>query len=54
MKKIYWLPLCLTLMISSCSTHQKKILVYSNSDLQLDDSHKNITVTEGNTQIEKN
>jgi lipopolysaccharide export system protein LptA len=53
MKKTYWLLIFLSLMISACSTHQKKILIYSNSDLQMDDSHKNITVTEGNTQIEK-
>jgi uncharacterized protein YcfL len=53
MKKTFWLSFSLLLVLSACSSHQKKILIYANSNIQVDDSQKNITVTEGNTQVEK-
>jgi hypothetical protein len=39
--------------LSACTTHQKKILVYANSPIEVDESQKNITVTEGISQVEK-
>ncbi len=39
--------------LCACSSHQKKILIYANSNIQVDESQKNITVTEGNSQVEK-
>jgi hypothetical protein len=41
------------LLISACSSHQKKILLYANSKIQVDESQKNIAVTDGSTQIEQ-
>ncbi len=41
------------LFLSSCASHQKKILLYASSNIQVDESQKNITVTEGTTQVEK-
>jgi hypothetical protein len=32
-----------------CSCHHKKIVVYADSDIQLDNSQKNISVTDGTT-----
>jgi hypothetical protein len=50
-----YLPLILSalFLLSACSSHQKKILIYANSNIQVDESQKNITVTEGNSQVEK-
>ena len=53
MKKKYWLLLSIVLVLSACKSHQKKILIYANSDIQVDESQKNISVTDGNTQVEK-
>jgi hypothetical protein len=39
--------------ISACASHEKKIMVYASSDIQIDESQKNITVTEGTTHHEK-
>src|SRR5450755_2822451 len=47
------LVLCAVIFLSACSSHQKKILVYANSNIQVDESQKNITVTDGITQVEK-
>jgi hypothetical protein len=47
------LVLCAVIFLSACSSHQKKILVYANSSIQVDESQKNITVTDGTTQVEK-
>ena len=41
------------LFVSACASHQKKILLYANSNIQVDESQKNITVTDGTTQVEK-
>src|ERR1700729_3021652 len=32
-----------------CSCHHKKVVVYADSDIQVDESQKNITVTDGTT-----
>lgn len=53
MKRKSCLLLCLVLFLNACTSHEKKILVYANSNIQVDDSQKNITVTEGNSQVEK-
>ena len=53
MKKSSWLLLFLVLFLISCKSHQKKILVYANSNIQVDESQKNITVEEGISQVEK-
>jgi len=39
--------------LGACSGHSKKILVYASSDIQVDNTQKNITVTDGSTQQEK-
>jgi hypothetical protein len=53
MKKSSWLLLSVALALSSCKSHEKKILIYANSNIQVDESQKNITVEEGNSQVEK-
>lgn len=53
MNKTCRLLFSLFVLLSACTSHQKKILIYANSNIQVDDSQKNITVTEGNTQVEK-
>jgi hypothetical protein len=53
MKKKSWLLLSIVLAFGACKSHQKKILIYANSDIQVDESQKNISVTDGNTQVEK-
>ena len=47
------LLLSFVVFLSACTSHQKKILIYANSNIQVDESQKNITVTDGNTQVEK-
>jgi hypothetical protein len=39
-------------LLAACG-HNKKILVYASSEIQVDESQKNITVTEGTTHHEK-
>ena len=53
MKRPFRLLLSALFLLSACSSHQKKILIYANSNIQVDESQKNITVTEGNSQVEK-
>jgi hypothetical protein len=53
MNKTCRLLFSLFILLTACASHQKKILIYANSDIQVDESQKNITVTEGNTQVEK-
>lgn len=53
MKRPFRLLLSTLFLLSACSSHQKKILIYANSNIQVDESQKNITVTEGNSQVEK-
>src|ERR1035438_2458224 len=47
------LLLSFVVFLNACTSHQKKILIYANSNIQVDESQKNITVTDGNTQVEK-
>ena len=51
-KKIKFL-LPVVFLFVACTSHQKKIMIYANSDIQVDESQKNITVTDGNSQVEK-
>ena len=53
MKKTSWIAFFVVLSFYACKSHQKKILIYANSNIQVDESQKNITVQEGNTQVEK-
>lgn len=53
MKNSPWLLLSAILFLGACSSHQKKILLYANSKIQVDESQKNITVMDGTTQIEQ-
>jgi hypothetical protein len=53
MKKTSWFAFFVVFLFCACKSHQKKILIYANSNIQVDESQKNITVQEGNTQVEK-
>jgi hypothetical protein len=53
MKKSTWYVLSALLMLGACKSHEKKIIIYANSKIQTDESQKNITVTDGSTQVEK-
>jgi hypothetical protein len=53
MKKSSGLLLTFILFISACASHQKKILLYADSRIEVDESQKNITVQDGTTQVEK-
>ncbi len=53
MKNCYHLLLAAFLILSACSSHEKKILIYANSKIEVDESQKNITVQDGTTQVEK-
>ncbi|MHA4808193.1 hypothetical protein ACX0G9_08795 [Flavitalea flava] len=39
--------------MAACKSHSKKIIVYASSKIEVDDSKKNITVTEGTTHHEQ-
>lgn len=43
----------MTALLTACQSHKKSILVYADSNIQVDDSKKNIVVQEGTTQVEK-
>src|SRR5580698_4441610 len=49
MNKFFQLPaiICVSLFLFSC--HHKKVVVYADSDIQVDNSNNNITVTDGTT-----
>jgi hypothetical protein len=53
MKKSSGLLLPALLFLIACSSHQKKVLLYADSKIQVDQSQKNITVEDGTTQIEQ-
>lgn len=53
MKNSPRLLLATMLLLGACSSHQKKVLVYANSKIEVDESQKNITVSEGTTQVEQ-
>jgi hypothetical protein len=50
----FFSPLLFALLLglSACKGHSKKILVYASSDIQVDNSQKNISVTDGTTHHE--
>ena len=39
--------------LTACKGHEKKILVYASSDIQVDDSKQHITVSDGSTHHEQ-
>jgi hypothetical protein len=41
------------LLLGACTSHEKKIILYASSKIEVDESQKNITITEGTTQVEK-
>ena len=41
------------LFLGACSSHQKKVLLYADSKIQVDESQKNIKVEDGTTQVEQ-
>jgi len=49
MNKLSQLLIILASSVFVCSCHHKKVVVYADSDIQADDSKKNITVTDGTT-----
>jgi len=53
MKKIFFIPAVILITMASCGTHQKKILIYASSDIQVDNTQKNLTITEGTTHQER-
>jgi len=54
MQKFFTLSILgLMLSLAACKSHAKKILVYASSDIQVDNSRKNITVTDGTTHHER-
>ena len=53
MKKSIAILISAAFLFTACTSHNKKILVYANSDIQVDASQKNIVVTDGTTQEEK-
>jgi hypothetical protein len=53
MKKLSGLLLSALFFLGACSSHQKKVLLYADSKIQVDESQKNITVEDGTTQVEQ-
>jgi len=53
MKKSSGLLLSVLFFLGACSSHQKKVLLYADSKIQIDESQKNITVEDGTTQVEQ-
>jgi len=53
MKKISGLLLSAIVFLGACSSHQKKVLLYADSKIQVDESKKNISVEDGTTQVEQ-
>jgi hypothetical protein len=53
MKKLSGLLLVALLFLGACSSHQKKVLLYADSKIGVDESQKNISVEDGTTQVEQ-
>jgi len=53
MKKNRGIFIIALLLLNACTSHQKKILIYADSKIEVDESGKNITVRDGTTQVEK-
>jgi len=47
-----WVAL-IALCLPACTSHSKKIIIYASSAIKVDDTQKNITVTEGTTHHEQ-
>ena len=52
-EKIVRSALSVLFFLGACSSHQKKVLLYADSKIQVDESQKNITVEDGTTQVEQ-
>lgn len=48
-----YLFLTILASLTACKSHEKKILVYASSDIQVDDSKQHITVSDGTTHHEQ-
>jgi hypothetical protein len=53
MKNLFLCYCSSLIFLAACTSHSKKILVYASSDIQVDNSQQNITVTDGTTHQEK-
>jgi cell division protein YceG involved in septum cleavage len=53
MKKSSCLLLSVVFFLGACSSHQKKVLLYADSKIRVDESQKNIKVEDGTTQVEQ-
>jgi hypothetical protein len=53
MKKISGLLFSVLFFLGACTSHQKKVLLYADSKIQVDESQKNIIVEDGTTQVEQ-
>jgi hypothetical protein len=53
MKKIL-LPAAVSLvLLNSCASHHKTVLIFASSDIQVDNTQKNINISDGTTHHEK-
>lgn len=52
MKKLLFISV-ITVLLGACTAHSKTIVVYASNDIKVDNTQKNITVTEGTTHHEK-
>ena len=48
-----FLLLTVALSLTACTSHEKKILIYASSNITVDDSKHQVTVTEGTTHHEQ-
>lgn len=48
-----FLFLAILASLTACNSHEKKILIYASSDIQVDDSKQHITVSDGTTHHEQ-
>jgi hypothetical protein len=53
MKNPFFCIVLALVLLSSCAGHSKKILVFASSDIQTDNTQKNISIAEGTTHHEK-
>src|SRR5580704_3458273 len=53
MKNTLFLAGLSLILLAACKSHHKKILLFASSEIQVDNTQKNITVTDGTTHHEK-
>ena len=53
MKKIFFISTAFLATMAACTSHHKKILIFASSDVEVDNTQKNVTVAEGTTHHEK-